>query len=433
MTVLQRRWRLVLAATLLHAVVAGFAVSPLFFMPSVATARRVFGGSNGERALFEDVRAYHDYASRTLNGVIPYRDFDVEYPIGALPLFLVPRLIASEEIAYRWAFAAEMLLFDAALVWLVAKRGERTIGAGRAVFWYSLGLGCLGGLPIARFDLAAAFLTFAAMMAWESNRAGIAGFLAGIGGLVKLFPIVVVAPWMVQNRDRRMRLSVILMSTVFIGAGLWWIIGGAGVAKSLHYHSGRGLEIESLYAGILIVVAKMLGWPLAHHFNHSSVELIAPYAGIAAKISPLFQLAAMGWILFRSLRAESTRSSQVARVVPDQCSSGSLDQHGSSTIRASQTRTLSGQQEAACVLAFALFSKVLSPQYLLWLLPFAATLEGRAGARSRPLLVAACGLTTLLYFWAGVGLVQFHPLAIAILNGRNVLLLGIFLVLFKQT
>src|SRR3954469_15741309 len=102
---MRRRILIVLAVTAIHALVAAATSSRAFFYVNVATAQRVFGGSNGEKNLYEDVRAYHDYASRAMAGAIPYRDYIIEYPIGALPLFLLPRLIASRFDAFTWAFA----------------------------------------------------------------------------------------------------------------------------------------------------------------------------------------------------------------------------------------------------------------------------------------------------------------------------------------
>lgn len=431
----RRHFRLVLLATAIHAAIAGLAASPLFFVPNVATAQRVFGGSNGEANLFEDVRAYHEYASRTLGGEIPYRDFVVEYPIGALPLFLAPRWVAAGPIAYRWAFAAEMLMCDAAIVYWVARRGERTIGAGRAVLWYSLCLGSLGALPIARFDLAAALTAFAAALAWESGRSGIGGVLAGLGGLTKLFPLVVAGPGLVRGR---LRGGVHVGLTIAIGASIWVAIGGAGVGRSLRYHAGRGLEIESLYAGVVMIVAKAAGWVMRADFNHSSVELIAPGARGAAALAPILQLASLAWIIGTMFRRE--RRPRVPRVVLDPCS-GDRGEHCTSTTRGtrdghSETNSPSTNDgvvnaAGACVLAFALFGKVLSPQYILWILPFVATLDGRPGRWARPLLLVAGVLTTLVYFWAGVGLLNFHPLAIAILNARNLLLIAIFALMVR--
>ena len=42
---------------------------------------------------------------------------------------------------------------------------------------------------------------------------------------------------------------------------------------------------------------------------------------------------------------------------------------------------------AAAVLAFIVFGKVLSPQYLIWLFPFMAVLDGRTGSVARKIFL----------------------------------------------
>ncbi|MDB5352617.1 MAG: hypothetical protein JWN86_3864 [Planctomycetota bacterium] len=388
---MRQRLLLVLAVTALHGAIAVVATSSVFFRINVATAQRVFGGSNGEKNLYEDVHAYHDYASGLMRGSVPYRDYPVEYPIAAFPLFLVPRLFAAGLDAFRWAFALEMLAFDALLVWLVANRAERTVGVARGLTWYSLGLAALGGLPIARFDVAPTALAFASALAWEAGRSGVGGVLAGVGGLMKLFPAVVAGPGFLSGRGS-LRGMIAFGLTCLFGAIGWWALGGAGVAASMRYHAGRGLEIESLYAGLLIVFAKFAGMPISHDFNHSSVELITPGAAPIATVALAIQLGAIGLVLWRFRR----------------CGRHDLPRFA-----------------GACILAFAVFGKVLSPQYVLWVLPFVATLGGRSGRWARPIVLAACVATSLVYFWAGVGVLMFHPLAVGLLNVRNALLVGL--------
>ena len=60
---------------------------------------------------------------RPSRGRIPYRDFAFEYPVLSYPLFLIPRLVVSDFESYRYAFMAEMFLFDVAAIVLIARHG----------------------------------------------------------------------------------------------------------------------------------------------------------------------------------------------------------------------------------------------------------------------------------------------------------------------
>jgi hypothetical protein len=88
---------------------------------------------------------------------------------------------------------------------------------------------------------------------------------------------------------------------------------------------------------------------------------------------------------------------------------------------------------AAAVLAFVLFGKVLSPQYLIWLFPFLAVLEGRAGRLARRIFLLCCLTTTLIYPGPGFPMILEHQgPAIVLLNLRNVLLLWLLAVLLRD-
>jgi hypothetical protein len=77
----------------------------------------------------------------------------------------------------------------------------------------------------------------------------------------------------------------------------------------------------------------------------------------------------------------------------------------------------------AVTLAFVTFSKVLSPQYVVWLLPLAAVAYGR-GARLGPALVALASLVTQLWFPGRYfDVVHQHAWAVVAVGVRNVLLL----------
>ena len=82
------------------------------------------------------------------------------------------------------------------------------------------------------------------------------------------------------------------------------------------------------------------------------------------------------------------------------------------------------------MLAFIVFGKVLSPQYLIWLFPFVAVLDGRTGSVARKIFLLACVTTALFYPGPGFAMVLEHQAgAILLLNLRNLLLVWLFLVL----
>jgi hypothetical protein len=80
-------------------------------------------------------------------------------------------------------------------------------------------------------------------------------------------------------------------------------------------------------------------------------------------------------------------------------------------------------------LAFVVFNKVGSPQYLLWIVPIVAV-----GYASRPeafrtpavLTAWASGLTTLVFPLLYRPLIELNPVAVIVLGARNALLVALF-------
>ncbi len=94
-----------------------------------------------------------------LNGHVPYRDFAFEYPPLALLSFLVPGLISRTPLGYNLAFAAEMLLFDAIAIGLMASLATRLkISVSNSLVVYTLLILAIGPLAISRYDLLPAML-----------------------------------------------------------------------------------------------------------------------------------------------------------------------------------------------------------------------------------------------------------------------------------
>ena len=85
---------------------------------------------------------------------------------------------------------------------------------------------------------------------------------------------------------------------------------------------------------------------------------------------------------------------------------------------------------AAVVCAFIALSKVLSPQYLIWLLPLVPLVRGRRGLAASGLLATALVLTQLWFpfrYWELV--FSFDPAASWLVLARDVVLLGLLALL----
>jgi hypothetical protein len=89
---------------------------------------------------------------------------------------------------------------------------------------------------------------------------------------------------------------------------------------------------------------------------------------------------------------------------------------------------------AAAVLAFVAFGKVLSPQYLIWLFPFLAVLDGRTGNFARRVFLLYCLTTTLIYPGPGFFMILDHQApAILLLNLRNAFMIWLLAVLLSRS
>jgi Glycosyltransferase family 87 len=348
-----------------------------------------------------DVSEYFRYASLILSGAVPYRDFSIEYPPLALLLFLVPRVLTPRFGLYVALFAVEMLICDAVAVYLVAqwvaKRGAPS-GVPRALVWYTAFLAALYPLLAVRYDLAPMAAAFAAAVWWFSGRPALGGAMAAVGTFLKVFPGCIAGPALVWEARRcsttRLRGVLTFGALVFIGGIAWWGIGGQ---STIHYHLERRLQIETLWAGLaaavgsathakLSVVDSGRAWELQGTNLRYLTNTVLPIQGMA--------LLLVLWHMWRSKAPDPFRYA------------------------------------GAAVLVVVVTGKVLSPQYLIWLVPFVAVWEGPSGRWARLGFLVACLLTMYICLCGYGGLLRLEPFAIVLLNCRNaalVALLGIWL------
>ncbi len=376
-----------------------------------------------------DVGLYLQKALALGSGLIPYRDFPLEYPPFALVPMAVPALLwpfgtVSVEL-YKWLFAAwEAVLMLA--VGYVLLRIVRLDGDGDAWRAGSLASTAAADLPkrlrtvalrlfvltigaalaIAfRFDLFPTLLVMVAVWATLERRPGIAGVAIGLGIVTKLFPLVVVpalvVPWLLPLDLRRLgRFGSAATGVVVLVMAPFVFLAGNAALAFLRYQAERGLQIESIGGGLAILAGLIAGRPVELSYGFSAVQVEGTFATTWLAALPAMTVVGFGLLGLLGWR----RIQQEARA---------------GGIQPGTVVALAG----AAILVLLVTSKVFSIQYVVWIVPFAALLRGRQFWLAAALVALTMPIHPGLY----ADLVNQAALPILILNLRNglvVVLLG---------
>jgi hypothetical protein len=330
---------------------------------------------------FGDTKTYEEHGNRTIAHEIPYRDFSVEYPPGALPMFVLP-IVLHKISGYHGYYAMWFRILMAVcgigaivgmwLALLALRAPPRRLRA--ALFFAALAPALLGVVVTTRYDYWPAALGVLALAAllWELDLLAFA-FL-GAGFAAKVYPAVLLPLALVEVWRRRGARGVALglasfavVAAAAFGPFLVWAPHGLWESLWLRQAS-RPLQLESLAAAVLLVAKHVFGIHLHHVTSHGSDNLVGGLPHALASLLTVLQLAALAavWTLFARGRGGKER-----------------------LVLAS----------AAAVTAFIAFDKVFSPQYFVWLIVLVPLVYGAAGLRASVLLAVALALTQAYYPW----------------------------------
>ena len=357
-----------------------------------------------------DLPVYENYGEARTRGDVPYRDFRVEYPPAALPVFVLPALGDGDSDAYRRRFEGLMAAFGAVLVACVALAlAALGAGLGRAaavVAFVALSPLLLGSVMLSRFDLWPAVLVAGALAAVVSGRLRLGSGLLGLAVAAKLWPavlvpLVVAYVWRLRGRREAVASAAILVGVVFLCFPPFLALAPVDVLDSVWRQARRPLQIESLGSALLLAGHHVFGLDLTMKSSSGSQNL----QGVCPMRSP-------------SSRDWSRPPSSIALWV--------------SFARGPATRERLVRYAAATVVAFIALGKVLSPQFLIWLLPLVPLVRGRRGVVASALLAAALVLTQLWFpyrYWDLA--LEFDEAASWLVLARDVVLIALLVVLVE--
>src|SRR4051794_21705810 len=313
-----------------------------------------------------DVRFYHDWSKVLLDGHFP-ADARWQYPPGATLPILAPRLVPFS--GYLNAFMATALLSDlvvlVALLWFARRTGSN-LGA-----WYwVVGVPLVGPIVLGRYDV---HITMLVVLALVVTLPRTKGFWTALAVMVKLWPATLVAGMNPRSRKGRGELAwtggiiaAMVAATVLVPHAYGF----------LHNQNKRGLEVEALPATPFMFfgrIAPRMGihWGRFENFGvrerYGSMEVISYHGDKMARYSVLLMLIGAALLVLWWWRARFTAATPYD---------------------ATLTATL----------FFVLTNKVISPQYMIWLVGIAAVCMAAKGSSQRPvalLLLLVCGLTQI--------------------------------------
>ncbi|WP_434093759.1 glycosyltransferase 87 family protein [Streptomyces filamentosus] len=337
---------------------------------------------------------YRYWYGQFADGTFPPADPTWQYPPGAGLVIMAPGLL-TPWLGYAQAFVVLTLLADAAVTLglALADRSRLTHGA-----WYWVcALPLLLHLPLARYDVQATALAVLALLALKGRSPAahrLGGVLAGLGAMVKVWPALALIGTPRGRTTREAWTAAAVTAATLLAVLALFFSDSLGF---LHRQGARGIQIESL-GGTALALGRAAGlWPGTVEIRYGAYEYVGPYVSTLGHLFLLFTVAALLWLVLWRLRARRWTAATP------------LD------------------AALAATLLLTVTSRVISPQYLIWLLGLAAVCLTSRRTVMRPvalLLLPAAALSSLAYPVLYADVVTGTPGGVAVLVLRNALLLA---------
>jgi hypothetical protein len=335
-----------------------------------------------------DARRYDEIS----NGAgTPYRDFDLEYP--PVTLALIKATHGPNRAATLDRLIASQVVLDLAIVGLLAWAWNRRTALAYLVVSAPM---ILFPFLYVRIDLLSVFLATLGLALVRRGLQRSGGVALAVSVYAKVWPMILLPVLLIERRTK----AVVAWTIALVVGGVAWVAwaGTTGPEQVLTFRGSKGWQIESM-------VGFVYHWsnPLSSHVEGGAwrtAEAIPSYGRpLLTLLSGLTLVAA--WVLAWRRRRDGDDDSVVY-----------------------------GQAPLVGILGLLIFAPILSPQYILWLLPFAAIVAARRNWIMAGLTIVVASLTAIVFatiktqtkgeFWSMV--------PVAVRNGLLIVMLVVGLV-----
>lgn len=359
-----------------------------------------------------DIYDYGQWANSYLVHMSMPTGTNWQYPPLVAPILLLPKLIP--DMSYYSAFIVWAVLADAViavtLLWTAARRNGSVLG----VWYWTLAIPMLGSLVYGRFDVFSALFVVVSLALLGrgvpsrtgrgrelNNRRWIAGALIGLGAAVKIWPGLTVFGLPRTKRGVQTAVAAVVAA-----------LGGTAIVSSLFTNgwsfvgsqSNRGIEMESVWAVPFLAARHVHLWSGRRQFRYGSYEIVGPGITAIDTVALLSTLAVFGLLAWWWWRMQWRPA-------------------------------VAADATLVATMLMIVTSRVISPQYMIWLIAVAAfclLYKDTSQRRSALVLLVCMPLTQLEFPFGFHGLLYYHTGPFLVLALRNLLLVAATVIGFRD-
>ena len=352
---------------------------------------------------------YFGYAEHMVSGKMPYSDFDAEYPPFAMLIILIPRLYSFDSFTYQIAFGVLVFVFLlAGLCWTYRISEKYTKKPERAADYYMVFTLVLLDFVLDRYDVFPMIMLIGSLYFFSREKYAASWIMLALGTVTKLYPALAAPVFLLYFIKKKE------YDQAAKGIGICLIIGALcmlpfviadfdSAFMFLTYHMDRGLQTEAPVSSVLMLLGNLGVIDVSYIFNYGSDNIYGPIPDAMAKVMmPLMAVFILAVYAIYAVRSKEDRDAYA-------------DVH---------------YAVFAAVMMFMLVNKVLSSQYLIWIIGFMTIMMFLVARSKRSftgyLFIVIVALTQLNlvvnYAFRDAG-EEFSLIGILILVIRNALLI----------
>jgi len=269
-----------------------------------------------------DVNVYSQFASRMVNGELPYQDFYFPYPLLVAVLFAAIYSVFSSPFAFKIVFSAIDIANALLIPRVITNNPEKDYGFIASAVYMLIPITIIEAAWNGHFEAVMVLFMLLSLYYFFRDQDWKSLLFAGIGALIKYVPIGIVAGIFRRAKEARHRFLVVLFagialgigyfSMVFIGSSVSVLVGGGSSTTPAFFDysfpaffrivtgfSGTIGQIGLILAGGILLVGILLEQrghsPVVSKIVKYSIFIILVIIGIGMTLYPWTQFYSQGY------------------------------------------------------------------------------------------------------------------------------------------